>query len=107
MQIMVITRLWINQANSYQEKVHDKKSCMPKVIVRANRAATETMPILGLPAPVVKLLATYTPHSTMSMAEYKRKRDARRQRVLDKYEIIGFISSGTYGRVYKARSRDK
>jgi len=26
-------------------------------------------------------------------------------RVLDKYHIIGFISSGTYGRVYKARSR--
>jgi cyclin-dependent kinase 8/11 len=26
-------------------------------------------------------------------------------RVLDKYQIIGFISSGTYGRVYKARSR--
>ncbi|TGZ84019.1 Serine/threonine-protein kinase SSN3 [Ascodesmis nigricans] len=26
-------------------------------------------------------------------------------RVLEKYHIIGFISSGTYGRVYKARSR--
>ncbi|KAA8895281.1 kinase-like domain-containing protein [Sphaerosporella brunnea] len=26
-------------------------------------------------------------------------------RVLEKYQIIGFISSGTYGRVYKARSR--
>ena len=23
-------------------------------------------------------------------------------RVLDKYKVIGFISSGTYGRVYKA-----
>ncbi|KAL7315834.1 cyclin-dependent protein kinase [Mucor circinelloides] len=35
------------------------------------------------------------------------KRDACRPKVLDKYEIIGFISSGTYGRVYKARSRNK
>ncbi|KAH8147521.1 uncharacterized protein LAJ45_08348 [Morchella importuna] len=26
-------------------------------------------------------------------------------RVLDRYQIIGFISSGTYGRVYKARSK--
>lgn len=26
-------------------------------------------------------------------------------RVLEKYHIIGFISSGTYGRVYKARSK--
>jgi cyclin-dependent kinase 8/11 len=43
----------------------------------------------------------------MSMAEYKAKRDACRPKVLDKYEIIGFISSGTYGRVYKARSRNK
>lgn len=27
-------------------------------------------------------------------------------RVADKYKVIGFISSGTYGRVYKAHSRD-
>ncbi|KAI7897877.1 kinase-like domain-containing protein [Cokeromyces recurvatus] len=43
----------------------------------------------------------------MSMREYKMKRDALRPKVLDKYEIIGFISSGTYGRVYKARSKNK
>lgn len=41
------------------------------------------------------------------MTEYKKKRDACRPKVLDKYEIIGFISSGTYGRVYKAKSRNK
>lgn len=27
-------------------------------------------------------------------------------RVLDKYKVIGFISSGTYGRVYKAVGSD-
>ncbi|KAI8997353.1 kinase-like domain-containing protein [Pilobolus umbonatus] len=43
----------------------------------------------------------------MSMTAYKLKRDARRPKVLDRYEIIGFISSGTYGRVYKARSKNK
>ncbi|KAI9308810.1 kinase-like domain-containing protein [Cunninghamella echinulata] len=43
----------------------------------------------------------------MSMTEYKLKRDARRVKVLDKYDIIGFISSGTYGRVYKAKSKNK
>jgi serine/threonine-protein kinase RIO1 len=34
------------------------------------------------------------------MPQYKSK-----VRVLERYQIIGFISSGTYGRVYKARSR--
>ncbi|KAI8878498.1 kinase-like protein [Backusella circina FSU 941] len=43
----------------------------------------------------------------MAMTEYKAKRDACRPAVLDKYEIIGFISSGTYGRVYKAKSKNK
>jgi hypothetical protein len=28
-------------------------------------------------------------------------------RVREKYHIVGFISSGTYGRVYKAESRDR
>ncbi|KAL0075088.1 hypothetical protein F4703DRAFT_1889207 [Phycomyces blakesleeanus] len=41
------------------------------------------------------------------MSEYKLKRDACRPKVLEKYDIVGFISSGTYGRVYKARSRNK
>ncbi|KAJ2864435.1 cyclin-dependent protein kinase [Coemansia erecta] len=40
------------------------------------------------------------------MENYKRKRDKQRIRVRTKYEIIGFISSGTYGRVYKARPRE-
>lgn len=35
-------------------------------------------------------------------ASYKEYRDHVRPRVKDKYKILGFISSGTYGRVYKA-----
>lgn len=43
----------------------------------------------------------------MAMTEYKAKRDACRQKIASKYEILGFISSGTYGRVYKAKSKSK
>ncbi|KAI0349995.1 kinase-like protein [Trametes cingulata] len=40
------------------------------------------------------------------MRIYRAKRDAARKRVTEKYNILGFISSGTYGRVYKAQSKD-
>lgn len=40
------------------------------------------------------------------MFMYRAKRDAARRRVTDKYTIEGFISSGTYGRVYKAKSKE-
>ncbi|CAO3625760.1 unnamed protein product [Cunninghamella blakesleeana] len=43
----------------------------------------------------------------MSMTNYKLRRDSCRVKVLDKYDILGFISSGTYGRVYKAKSKNK
>ncbi|GAA5933578.1 uncharacterized protein JCM15063_001353 [Sporobolomyces koalae] len=36
---------------------------------------------------------------------YKQKRDFQRPTVLSRYAILGFLSSGTYGRVYKARIR--
>ncbi|KAF7359317.1 Protein kinase domain-containing protein [Mycena sanguinolenta] len=38
------------------------------------------------------------------MRMYRAKRDATRRSVSSKYSILGFISSGTYGRVYKAQS---
>ncbi|KAI0676574.1 kinase-like domain-containing protein [Trametes maxima] len=41
------------------------------------------------------------------MRIYRAKRDAARKRVTDKYSILGFISSGTYGRVYKAQSKEE
>ncbi|KAI8969459.1 kinase-like protein [Trametes punicea] len=40
------------------------------------------------------------------MRIYRAKRDAARKRVTDKYAILGFISSGTYGKVYKAQSKE-
>ena len=40
------------------------------------------------------------------MRVYRAKRDASRRTVNSKYNIAGFISSGTYGRVYKAVSRE-
>jgi len=40
------------------------------------------------------------------MRYYRSKRDAAHQTVTSKYKIVGFISSGTYGRVYKAISKD-
>ncbi|KAK1923281.1 cyclin-dependent protein kinase [Papiliotrema laurentii] len=36
------------------------------------------------------------------MLAYRAKRDRERRTVLKTYKILGFISSGTYGRVYKA-----
>ncbi|KAK0545293.1 cyclin-dependent protein kinase [Tilletia horrida] len=39
------------------------------------------------------------------MAAYRAQRDAVRRPILDTYTILGFLSSGTYGRVYKARLR--
>ncbi|GAA5880082.1 hypothetical protein JCM3774_003303 [Rhodotorula dairenensis] len=41
-----------------------------------------------------------TPHDM-----YRQKRDFQRPTVLSRYSILGFLSSGTYGRVYKARVR--
>jgi cyclin-dependent kinase 8/11 len=40
------------------------------------------------------------------MAAWRAKKDSRRVTVQSKYSILGFISSGTYGRVYKAREKD-
>jgi cyclin-dependent kinase 8/11 len=40
------------------------------------------------------------------MRIYRTKRDGARRSVTSRYTILGFISSGTYGRVYKAQSAD-
>lgn len=41
------------------------------------------------------------------MRLYRQKRDSSHRSVASKYKILGFISSGTYGRVYQARSMDE
>ncbi|CAG8514784.1 9300_t:CDS:2 [Diversispora eburnea] len=41
------------------------------------------------------------------LQEFREKREKERTRIEEKYEILGFISSGTYGRVYKAKARKK
>jgi len=40
------------------------------------------------------------------MRAYRARKDASRRSVVSKYNILGFISSGTYGRVYKATGKD-
>ncbi|CAI2178761.1 2655_t:CDS:2 [Funneliformis geosporum] len=39
------------------------------------------------------------------LAEFRAKRETERVRVEAKYQVLGFISSGTYGRVYKAKAK--
>lgn len=53
-----------------------------------------------------KELATYAIDKNI-VTQYKKRFDESRTRVSDKYVILGFISSGTYGRVYKAVLKDK
>ena len=49
-------------------------------------------------------MAAIIPHDPMRA--YRAARDAARTPIRDKYNFIGFISSGTYGRVYKAVARE-
>ncbi|KAJ9048385.1 cyclin-dependent protein kinase, variant 2 [Entomophthora muscae] len=39
--------------------------------------------------------------------QFKKEFDEKKVKVFEKYEVLGFISSGTYGRVYKAISKNK
>ncbi|CAG8455355.1 13898_t:CDS:2 [Ambispora leptoticha] len=41
------------------------------------------------------------------LQEFKLRRETQRTRVTEKYDVLGFISSGTYGRVYKAKAKTK
>ena len=41
------------------------------------------------------------------MAMYREKRDRARKSVHSKYTFLGFISSGTYGRVYKVEAKNE
>lgn len=37
------------------------------------------------------------------MKAYRARRNAQRKSVLSRYQVLGYLSSGTYGRVYKAK----
>ena len=37
------------------------------------------------------------------MSAYRATRNVQRKPVLARYEVLGYLSSGTYGRVYKAK----
>lgn len=45
-------------------------------------------------------------NSILTLGPYKQRKDSERVPVIQRYDIIGYIASGTYGRVYKARPRD-
>ena len=51
--------------------------------------------------------ATTTSSPGDSMRAYRARRDETRRKVQEEYNFLGFISSGTYGRVYKVKSRDE
>ncbi|CAG8588695.1 4951_t:CDS:2 [Paraglomus brasilianum] len=46
------------------------------------------------------------PNNFGMLHDLKMKKEAKQIRVQEKYEIQGFISSGTYGRVYKAKAKE-
>jgi cyclin-dependent kinase 8/11 len=43
--------------------------------------------------------------SILTIGPYKHRKDLTREPVLSKYQIIGYIAAGTYGKVYKAKSK--
>lgn len=44
-------------------------------------------------------------NDVFSIGPYKARKDSVRISVLEKYEIIGYIAAGTYGKVYKAKRK--
>jgi cyclin-dependent kinase 8/11 len=56
----------------------------------------------------MSLTDEWTPAALVAdpMRFWRANRDANHRNVNSKYQIMGFISSGTYGRVYKAQAKD-
>lgn len=46
-----------------------------------------------------------SPNSILTLAPYKHRKDLTRGSVVDKYDIVGYIAAGTYGKVYKAQNK--
>lgn len=64
-------------------------------------------PLLSTSNLILHKLMVKTQMTTDPMRAYRAKRDSQRHTVASKYHILGFISSGTYGRVYKAQHREE
>ena len=61
---------------------------------------------LGMSASLSFLQSMSVPSQDLMVA-YRARKDNARTSVKSKYHIMGFISSGTYGRVYKAHAGGK
>lgn len=66
-------------------------------LVGNNIRATSAGNVYGKPT---MLMAN---NDVFSIGPYRARKDSSRISVLTKYEIIGYIAAGTYGKVYKAR----
>lgn len=55
--------------------------------------------------PTIPQSALMALNSILTIAPYKHRKDLTRESVLSKYTIIGYIAAGTYGKVYKAKTR--
>lgn len=63
-----------------------------------------TRPRNSIPsAPQPSLMAL---NNILTIGPYKHRKDLTRESVISRYQIIGYIAAGTYGKVYKARTKN-
>ncbi|CUM47892.1 unnamed protein product [Debaryomyces tyrocola] len=55
--------------------------------------------------PTIPQPALMALNAILTIGPYKHRKDLIRESVLTKYQIIGYIAAGTYGKVYKAKSK--
>ena len=77
---------------------------------RPGGSRNQSVGAVGLPGtfsshPMVDDRSQAIQHDVMRV--YRARRDEAHRGVTTKYTILGFISSGTYGRFYKAQSKDE
>ncbi|KAH3683195.1 hypothetical protein WICPIJ_005840 [Wickerhamomyces pijperi] len=63
---------------------------------------TTQMPIQGYGGKPAQMAGS----GIFTLGPYRTRKDSTRKTILSKYDIMGYIASGTYGRVYKAKSQD-
>ncbi|CAO1629306.1 unnamed protein product [Parajaminaea phylloscopi] len=71
----------------------------------ASSATDPPSPVLDSndhPVAALRKYKPYSPFTYHTMDAWRKYRDHTRRTVLQTYKILGFLSSGTYGRVYKA-----